>query len=361
MREVRKEIRPNRAVFEPGERGGLRRSLVRAGWIATGAAAALIFPAAAWAGDDQNALHPASKQEHSISVLWWVMLAGCSIGFCVVATLLLLGWVRRNRDSLPFGGGDRAGTAMVVGLGVFVPIVVLSSLFVWSDLFLIRTTEAPAANSTRMSIQVIGHDWWWEVRYPGGRAVTANEIHIPVRTRVDVAGTTADVIHSFWVPELNRKADLIPGRVNHPLLDADRPGEYRGQCAEFCGLQHAHMAVLVFVQSKRDFQSWLANMTKPAREPADTKARRGRELFLSESCSGCHQIRGTSARGQIGPDLTHVATRTTLASGTIPNTPASLADWIRDPQHFKPGNKMPALELTDGDIEALTAYLEGLK
>src|SRR5947208_16042319 len=184
MREVWKEIRPNRAVFEPGERGGLRRSLVRAGWIATGAAAALVFPAAAWAGDNQNALHPASKQEHSISVLWWVMLVGCSIGFGVIVILLFLGWVRRNRDYLPFGGRDRAGTAIVIGLGVFVPIVILSLLFVWSDLYVIKTTEAPAANSTPMSVKVIGHDWWWEIRYPGTRAVTANEIHIPVRTRV---------------------------------------------------------------------------------------------------------------------------------------------------------------------------------
>jgi cytochrome c oxidase subunit 2 len=210
-------------------------------------------------------------------------------------------------------------------------------------------------------VDVIGKQWFWEFRYPGAGAVTANELHVPVHTRVNVVGTTADVIHSFWVPELNRKIDLIPGRRNRVTLDADRTGVFRGQCAEFCGLQHAHMAVLVFVQSRRDFESWLANLAKPAREPAGAKARRGRELFLSESCSGCHQVQGTSARGRIGPDLTHVATRTMLASGTIPNTPASLADWIRDPQHFKPGNKMPALELSENDIGALVAYLEGLK
>src|SRR5438045_4311878 len=159
MREVRKEIRPNRAVFEPGERGGLRRSLVRAGWIATGAAAALAWTAAAWAGDDQNALHPASKQEHSISVLWWVMLAGCSIGFAVIVVLLLLGWVRRNRDSLPFGGRDRAGTAIVVGLGVFLPIVVLTTLFASSALSLITTTAAPPASSTPLTLKSVGHQW----------------------------------------------------------------------------------------------------------------------------------------------------------------------------------------------------------
>src|SRR5439155_12984493 len=139
------------------------------------------------------------------------------------------------------------------------------------------------------------------------------------------------------------------------------PGVFRGQCAEFCGLQHAHMAVLVFVQSRPDFESWLANMARPAREPAGTVARRGRELFLSESCSGCHQIRGTSANGQIGPDLTHLATRTTLAALTIPNSNRDLTEWVADPQHFKPGNKMPALALKPGELKALVAYLESLR
>ena len=325
------------------------------------AAVALALPVAAWAGDNQNALHPASKQEHSISVLWWVMLVGCSIGFGVIVILLFLGWVQRNRDYLPFGGRDRAGTAIVIGLGVFVPIVILSALFVWSDLYVIRTTEAPAANSTRMSVEVIGHDWWWEVRYPGTRAVTANEIHIPVRTRVDMLGTTADVIHSFWVPELNRKADLIPGRVNRLLLDANRLGEYRGQCAEFCGQQHAHMAMYVFAEPSDTFRKWLANEALPARKPATAQAREGERLFLSLPCSGCHTIRGTSADGTIGPDLTHLATRTTLAALTLPNDPPDLANWIENPQRYKPGSKMPGFALTSSERDALVAYLDGLK
>ena len=312
-------------------------------------------------GGNQNTVHPESPQERAIATLWWVMLAGAAIGFGIILVLLTLGWLRRHRENLPLGIGERGGARMVVGLGVITPVVLLTALFVWSDVFVIKKTQPAAASSTAMTVDVIGKQWFWEFRYPGAGAVTANELHIPVHTRVNVVGTTADVIHSFWVPELNRKIDLIPGRRNRVTLDADRTGVFRGQCAEFCGLQHAHMAVLVFVQSRRDFQSWLANMAKPARQPAGTEARRGRDLFLSESCSGCHQIRGTSARGRIGPDLTHVATRTMLASATIPNTPASLADWIRDPQHFKPGNKMPALELSDSDLEALTAYLEGLK
>jgi len=339
----------------------LRRSLGRAGGIAVAAAAALAWTAAAWAGDDQNALHPASKQEHSISVLWWVMLAGCSIGFAVIVVLLLLGWVRRNRDSLPFGGRDRAGTAIVVGLGVFLPIVVLSTLFVWSDLYVIKTTDAPAASSTKLTVKVVGHQWFWEVRYPGTNAVTANEIHIPARTRVDIEGTTADVIHSFWVPELNRKADLIPGRVNRLLLDADRPGEYRGQCAEFCGQQHAHMAMDVFAEPPDAFRKWLDNQERPARRPTTPLAREGARLFLNLPCSGCHMIRGTPADATIGPDLTHLASRTTLAALTLPNDATNLAHWIEDPQVYKPGSKMPGFALTERQIAALVAYLDGLK
>ncbi|HEX6490499.1 MAG TPA: c-type cytochrome [Gaiellaceae bacterium] len=316
---------------------------------------------AARAGANQNVLHPESKAEHAISTLWWVMLAACAVGFGVIVILLFLGWLRRNRESLPFGGGDRAGMVIVVGLGVLVPIVILSLLFVWSDIYVLPTTEPPAGAATKLSVQVIGHDWFWEVRYPGTAAVTANEIHIPIKTPVDMLGTTADVIHSFWVPELNRKVDLIPGQVNRLLLEPERPGRYRGQCAEFCGLQHAHMAMYVFADPQPVFRAWLANMARPARKPRTALTRRGARLFQSLPCAGCHMIRGTGATGTAGPDLTHLASRTTLAALTIPNDSAALAGWIRDPQHDKPGNKMPGFSLTSGDTAALVAYLESLK
>jgi cytochrome c oxidase subunit II len=312
-------------------------------------------------GGNQNVLDPHSHAEHRISELWWVMLIGACIGFGVVATLLLLGWLRRNSASLPFGGGERAATGLVIGLGIGVPIVVLTALFVWADIFVIRSTAAPSPSSTSLTIRVVGHQWWWEARYPGTNAVTANEIHIPVRTRVNVVGTTADVIHSLWVPELNRKIDLIPGRANRVLLYADRPGTYLGQCAEFCGLQHAHMTAIVIAEPAARFRSWLQANSAPARPPAGTEASYGANIFEDEACSGCHEIRGTPARGRIGPDLTHLATRTTLAAGTIPNTPAELARWIRDPQHAKPGNRMPSLQLPQADLKALVAYLESLK
>jgi cytochrome c oxidase subunit 2 len=307
-------------------------------------------------GGRENVLQAHSHAERRISVLWWVMMSCAWIGFGVIALFLFLGWWRRSRSKLPFGGGERAATALVIGLGVAVPIVVLSLLFVWADIFVIRATDAPAASSTSLTVRVIAHQWWWEVRYPGTDAVTANEIHIPVDTRVDVVGTTADVIHSLWVPELNRKIDLIPGRTNRMLWDADRVGTYDGRCSEFCGLQHAHMVVRVVVQPQAQFRAWLANMAKPA----TASGSRGEQVFLSHACSGCHQIRGTPARGRVGPDLTHLMSRSTLAAGTIPNTRDALGNWIIDPQRYKPGNHMPALNLTGPDFDALLAYLRSL-
>jgi cytochrome c oxidase subunit 2 len=207
---------------------------------------------------------------------------------------------------------------------------------------------------------VIGHQWWWEVRYPGTQAVTANEIHIPVGTRVNLVATTDDVIHSFWVPQLNRKIDMIPGRRNRILLYADKPGRFRGQCAEFCGADHARMGLYVFADQPARFRAWLSNMGKPRRAPATPDQQAGERTFLSDQCASCHTIRGTSARGRIGPDLTHLATRTTLAALTIPNRKGDLGAWIMDPQHVKPGNRMPALGLGGREVQDLVAYLGGL-
>jgi cytochrome c oxidase subunit 2 len=208
---------------------------------------------------------------------------------------------------------------------------------------------------------VIGHQWFWEVRYPGTNAVTANEIHIPVGVPVDVIATTDDVIHSFWVPELNRKIDMIPGRENRILLEADRAGRYRGQCAEFCGLQHANMSLYVFADPPARFRAWLANMAKPARAPTTQQQRAGLAVFLSQACSGCHQIRGTEAKGQVGPDLTHLRTRTTIAALTLRNDRGNLGSWILDPQHAKPGNKMPGFNVPGSQLDQLLAYLESLR
>ena len=305
-------------------------------------------------GGNQDVVDPHSHQQHEISNLFWVLLVASSIGFALIVFLLFLGWLRRTREELPGGIGEAGATKLVLGLGVALPIVLLSTLFVWSDLFVMRSTAAPAVGSSRLTVRVIGHDWWWEVRYPASGVVTANEIHIPTHTRVTVVGSTADVIHSFWVPELNKKIDLVPGNTNRVLLAATDPGRYRGQCAEFCGLQHAHMAVLVVAEPMPKFRRWLAANAKPA-SGAPPRA------FARGGCDDCHSVRGTDAHGDVGPDLTHIASRLTLAANSIPNTPQYLAEWIRDPQHFKPGNKMPNLRLSDADWRALTAYLRTLR
>jgi cytochrome c oxidase subunit II len=314
-------------------------------------------------GNGQDALHPYSHPARDIASLWWWMLGGSALGLALVVGLLAAAWARRKRstpddDPKP---GERAGWIVVIGLGVVMPVAVVASLFVIADIFVIGTTQAPAASSTAMTIDVVAHQWWWEVRYPGSEAVTANEIHIPIGTRVNLVATTADVIHSFWVPELNRKVDTIPGQRNRVLLYTDTPGVYRGQCTEYCGLQHAHMSLEVVAQSPAAFARWLAGQAAPARAPTTALERAGRRLFLGGACQSCHTIRGTTASGNVGPDLTHVGGRSTLAALTIPNTPAELSRWIDDSQSIKPGNQMPDFDYPPAQLRALAAYVGSLK
>src|SRR5947208_3859241 len=284
--------------------------------------AALLAPplalALAGCGGNQNTIAPAGHPERSITHLFWVMFGASCVGFAVIVALLFLGGIRRERPSLPGGHGERAAAGVVIGLGVALPVVLLVALFIWSDLFVLNSVAAPTSR-TPVTVHVIGHQWWWEVRYGDSKVVTANEIHIPVRTRVTAIVSTDDVIHSFWVPELNRKVDMIPHTENRLLLLADKPGVYRGQCAEFCGLQHAHMSVEVIAEPKATFDAWLARNAKPAPH--------GNALFRA-NCSGCHEIRGTAATAHVGPDLTHFGSRRSIAALTLPNTPANLREWI---------------------------------
>ena len=322
--------------------------------------------ALAGCGGEQDTLNPHSHASTDIANLFWVMTAVAVGGLALITGLLVFAWARRGRRG--FGGdpddphpGERPAWFVVVGMGVVFPLVVIVALFIAGNWAIINVTQAPAASSTAMTVDAIGHQWYWEFRYPGTKAVTADELHIPVDTRVNLVATTADVIHSFWVPALNRKVDAIPGRQNRILLYANEPGVYRGQCAEFCGLQHAHMGMLVFVQPRAQFRAWLRQQDAPAAAPTTALARRGRQVFLSGPCSSCHAIRGTTARGYVGPDLTHLASRTTLAGGTIPDSRSYLSRWIVDSQHFKPGNEMPDFRLTGSQLSSLVAYLESLK
>jgi cytochrome c oxidase subunit II len=313
----------------------------------------------------QNALAPRSHQASDIASLFWWMMIIAWIGLALVVGLLIWSWRSRRRrgfgdDSEGLEPGERAAWYVVVGGGVVFPVLLIAALFVVANIFIIQTTQAPAAGATALTIRVIGHQWWWEVRYPGSRAVTANEIHIPVRTPVRVDVTTDDVIHSFWVPQLNRTIDTIPGQTNSIELYADAVGRYRGQCDEFCGLQHAHMAFYVFADPPSVFRRWLADQSRTASPPKTAAARAGEQEFVNGPCSSCHTLRGTTATGDTGPDLTHLATRTSLGAVTIDNTPDGLAQWIEHSQELKPGNQMPDIELPPAKLRDLVAYLEGL-
>ena len=216
-----------------------------------------------------------------------------------------------------------------------------------------------------LPIRVIGHQWWWEVVYPDtipqDQIETANEIHIPVGEPVVIAFESQDVIHSFWVPNLNGKRDLIPGYKTSLWLQADRAGVYRGQCAEFCGHEHAKMALVVVAQPPAEFEAWRAKQRQSQLPPTDSVAKRGEQVFLARDCVMCHAIAGTPAGGRTGPDLTHVASRATLAAGTLPNTRGNLGGWIVDPQRIKPGVLMPPNQIAPQDLQALLTYLETLK
>jgi cytochrome c oxidase subunit 2 len=310
----------------------------------------------------QSILSTRSSQAHNIALLWWWMLGAAVIVFLGAVAMLLMGWLRRGAPGLPlFGEREDLSEGMVLLFGIGIPVVALVALFAVSDVYLVGQTAPPDPRTTAMTIDVIGHQWWWEVRYPGTDAVTANEIHIPVDTRVNVVATSADVIHSFWVPALNRKVDMIPGLQNRVLLYASRPGSYRGQCSQFCGFQHAHMAMYVLAQQPAAYRRWLSNMASPARTASTAQSRAGEQLFMTSQCASCHRIAGTSAQGTVGPDLSHLATRATLAAATIPNTPAELTAWVSNPQAIKPGDRMPDLGLSRGEVAELVSYLETLR
>jgi cytochrome c oxidase subunit II len=318
----------------------------------------------------QSALDPAGPGAARIGDIWWLMLfIGAAVWAAVMAALL---WAlvrdRRppiDRASATIGPDPRRERriARVVGATVGATAAIILLFVVashWIGRELVAQPNAPA-----LRIDVTAQRWWWDVRYrdptPSREFSTANEIHIPLGRPVELTLRSADVIHSFWVPNLHGKKDLIPGQVNKFWLQADRPGVYRGQCAEFCGLQHAHMALYVVAEPEDQFVEWQARQRQPAPEPATDAQRTGRYVFMASSCVLCHAIAGTSAGGVTGPNLTHVASRLSLAAGTLPNTRGHLAGWIIDPQLQKPGNNMPPNLLSPDELQALLSYLETLR
>jgi cytochrome c oxidase subunit 2 len=308
----------------------------------------------------QSILHPAGPQAGRIEDLWWLMLWVLTAVYVLVMIALLAGIARRRREVEVV---DERHLGRWVGGATAVSIVVLLGLLVAS----VSTSSAleSLARPDALSIDLVGYQWWWQVKYsnpqPSRQVTTANEIHIPVGQPVRIRATSRDVIHSFWVPALHGKKDLIPGHDTELWIRADWPGIYRGQCAEFCGWQHAHMALLVIAESPGQFTVWLEGQRRLGTPPASPLQERGRAVFESQACPLCHTVQGTGAAGSAGPDLTHLASRRTLAAGTLANTPGNLGGWIADPQSIKPGNRMPAVALGSDDLGALLAYLEVLR
>jgi cytochrome c oxidase subunit 2 len=305
-----------------------------------------------------STLAPQGLAAERIAGLWWIMFGLAGAIYALVLALLLIGLFRRRRLEPERERHPTDGRAWILGGGVALPVAVLLLLFALT----IGTMASLAAPpSDAMTIELVGHQWWWEVRYPDGPVTTANELHIPAGVPVRLSLTSADVIHSFWAPELHGKIDLTPGRTSSFWIEARQPGVYRGFCAEYCGDQHAKMAFLVIAEPPEQFAAWLERQRQPASAPADPLAQQGLAVFRQAGCALCHTIRDAQAATQAGPDLTHLADRRTIAAGALANTRDNLASWLRNPQAIKPGNKMPTPNLTTEELQALLAYLEGLK
>jgi cytochrome c oxidase subunit 2 len=304
-----------------------------------------------------SALAPAAPQAAGLEDLWWLMFWTCTAVFVLVLAAMAYAVLRRRSEEPPL----RRATEWI-GATAAASVVVLFGFLVATVNFERRNPNTP--RTTDRIIQIVAHQWWWEVHYPGARpddeVVSANEIHMPAGMDVVLDLTSGDVIHSFWAPNLHGKKDAIPGRHNFHRLHPEKVGVYRGQCAEFCGYQHAHMGFVVYVESPDKFEEYLASQRKPAAEPMNADASRGRQVFLSHPCVTCHTIRGTGAGGTTAPDLTHLASRRTLAAATVDNTPGHLGGWIADSQGIKPGNHMPPHLVRPDDLLALITYLRGL-
>jgi cytochrome c oxidase subunit II len=319
-------------------------------------------------GGKQSTLAPDSGAASDIGDLWWWMLAGSVVIFGAVVVLLVWAALRRHGEEPAERSSGWLGEPLVLIGGAVVPTIILVALFAATLVVLPKTSPAAspppaAAPGARpgVEIAVTGRQWFWDVDYPSLHVRTANEIHLPAGETATLELRTKDVAHSFWVPALNRKLDMIPGQTNTLRIRPHAPGTYRGQCAEFCGLQHAHMAFDVIVEPRKEFERWATREARPPPRPTTVTTERGQQVFLGSACVYCHTIAGTNASGRVGPDLSHVASRLSLAAGTIPNTTGYLAGWILDPQHVKPGNKMPATAVAGPDFQALLAYLETLR
>lgn len=336
----------------------------------------MLFTACAGA---QSALDPAGPQAERISKIWWLFFY-VSVAVLALVTLFMLLAVARGRRNRKASGTDQPqvegksterpdprlerSMTRTVAVATLVTTIILIVLTV-ASFSIGRSLTAKMSNEDAVTIQMTGQQWWWEVRYedadPSKSFVTANELHVPVGQPVTVKLRASDVIHSFWVPNLVGKKDMIPGHEAVIWFQANKPGLFRGQCAEYCGLQHAHMAFWVVAEEPEKYQQWLATQRAGAATPDSESKQRGQQVFLGSTCIMCHTIQGTQAGSNVGPNLTHVGSRQSIAAGTLPNTRGHLSGWITDPQGIKPGTRMPPNSLKPDDLQALLDYLQSLK
>jgi len=307
-----------------------------------------------------SVLNPASPYAREIGRLFWITFWISMVILVFVATFVIFNMIRyrdRGQDGLP---PQTHGNTLLEVTWTAVPLAILTFLFVLTMQTMAAVSPPQHPSSDPVHVDVIAHQWWWEFRYPDSGVVTANELHIPAGKSVQIQLTSVDVIHDFWVPELGRKMDAVPGHPNTMLIQADDPGVYLGACAEYCGAGHAWMRIRVVAQTASDYQSWLTAQAKPHPAPRTLAEANGKALFVGLTCSSCHVVNGSGATGGqvVGPDLTHLPDRQSLAAGVIPNTPQNLRDWIADPNSIKPGAHMPNLHLTPQQLDALVAYLE---
>jgi cytochrome c oxidase subunit 2 len=291
-----------------------------------------------------------------------VLFAVCGVVYVLV--LLALTWALLRRRTDADGSPDTSQRlTRTVAVATVVTTMTIVGLTAASAVTGHGLTAPPGPAA--VTVDAIGHQWWWDFQYrdvsPDEFVSSPNELHVPVGRPVQIKTSSRDVIHSFWVPNLHGKRDLIPGQVTNTWIEADRPGVYQGLCAEFCGHQHARMAFTVVVETPAKFKAWIDQQRRNASTPADQQEQRGQAVFLGSMCATCHTVRGTTAASRIGPDLTHIGSRMTLAAGTLPNTEAHLATWLDDPQAVKPGNRMPPVPMSQADRAAVIAYLRRLQ
>lgn len=323
------------------------------------AAVVLVTSSALVSACGDGALDPKGEEASTVAGLWWVLFAVGTVVFVGVLAVLTVAVRRGERSGGEPAPDDDSGDRFVTWGGIAMPSVVLLVVVVagvWVGRDLRQSDESQA-----LRVEVTAHQYWWDVEYPDDDVRTANELHIPVGEPVDLVVRSDDVIHSLWVPKLAGKIDLVPGHTNELRVEATEAGDLSGYCAEFCGLQHTNMRLAVTAHEPDAFDEWLAERSQPAPEPSSDRATEGQRVFIDQGCARCHRVAGTDAEGDIGPDLTHLASRPTLAAGVVDNTRGALGGWVLDPQQTKPGSLMPPTRLEAEELHALLDYLETLE